>query len=138
MCIRDRGYRDEAFEVYAFDYLVKPFKNERVLATLERIRGLLAGSDRAEPPRDLKPRPNARKRRDRLLLRSRDGVVFLDMDDILLVQRENRQTVLYTVDGSYTTSDTPVSYTHPDVYKRQPWTAASASARWPPPSGRAR
>ena len=44
------GYRDEAFEVYAFDYLVKPFKNERVLATLERIRGLLAGSDRAEPP----------------------------------------------------------------------------------------
>lgn len=100
------GYRDEAFEVYAFDYLVKPFKNERVLATLERIRGLLAGSDRAEPPRDLKPRPAARKRRDRLLLRSRDGVVFLDMDDILLVQRENRQTVLYTADGSYTTSDT--------------------------------
>ena len=87
------GYRDEAFEVYAFDYLVKPFKNERVLATLE-------------PPRDLKPRPAARKRRDRLLLRSRDGVVFLDMDDILLVQRENRQTVLYTADGSYTTSDT--------------------------------
>ena len=74
------GYRDEAFEVYAFDYLVKPFKNERVLATLERIRGLLAGSDRTEPPRDLKPRPAARKRRDRLLLRSRDGVVFLDMD----------------------------------------------------------
>ena len=28
------------------------------------------------------------------------------MDDILLVQRENRQTVLYTADGSYTTSDT--------------------------------
>ena len=92
--------------MHAFDYLVKPFKNERVLATLERIRGLLAGSDRAEPPRDLKPRPAARKRRDRLLLRSRDGVVFLDMDDILLVQRENRQTVLYTADGSYTTSDT--------------------------------
>lgn len=60
------GYRDEAFEVYAFDYLVKPFKNERVLATLERIRGLLAGSDRAEPPRDLKPRPAARKRRDHI------------------------------------------------------------------------
>ncbi|MGI5885345.1 MAG: LytR/AlgR family response regulator transcription factor [Candidatus Spyradocola sp.] len=99
------GYRDEAFEVYAFDYLVKPFKNERVLATLERIRSLLAGPARREADPQRKPKPPQRKRRDRLLLRSRDGVVFLDMEDILLVQRENRQTVLYTADGSYSTSD---------------------------------
>ena len=99
------GYRDEAFEVYAFDYLVKPFKNERVVATLERIRGLLLGGGREEK-RGVKPPPAApARRRDRLLLRTRDGVLFLDMDDILLVQRENRQTVIYTAETSYPTSD---------------------------------
>ena len=29
-------YMADAFEVYAFDYLLKPFKAERALATLER------------------------------------------------------------------------------------------------------
>ena len=33
------GYREEAFAVYAFDYLVKPFRNERVLATLSASAG---------------------------------------------------------------------------------------------------
>ena len=31
-------YMAQAFEVYAFDYMVKPFKLERVMKTLERIR----------------------------------------------------------------------------------------------------
>lgn len=33
-------YMSEAFEVYAFDYIMKPFKMERVNQTLERIRKL--------------------------------------------------------------------------------------------------
>lgn len=40
------------------------------------------------------------------MLKHREGVAFVNMDDILLVQRENRATVLYTVnDGRYVTSD---------------------------------
>ncbi len=31
--------RGKAFAVYAFDYLVKPFRNERVLATLSASAG---------------------------------------------------------------------------------------------------
>ncbi len=101
------GYMSEAFSVYAFDYLMKPFKNERVLATLERIRSLL--NKGAEPAKDETAvrHPSARgKRPGRLLIRNRDGVVFVDMEDILLVQRENRQTVLYTANASYATNDT--------------------------------
>ena len=33
-------YMAQAFEVYAFDYMVKPFKLERVMKTLERIRSV--------------------------------------------------------------------------------------------------
>ena len=40
-------YMAQAFEVYAFDYMVKPFKVERVMKTLERIRQVVGG--RAQP-----------------------------------------------------------------------------------------
>lgn len=98
------GYREEAFSVYAFDYLVKPFKNERVLETLGRIRALMGGEPRQAQAAPA-PAPAPRKRPGKLMIRSRDGVVFVDMGAILLVQRENRQTVLYTADGAYTTND---------------------------------
>ena len=96
-------YMGDAFEVYAFDYLVKPFKVERVLQTLERAR------DRLYPERDEAPLPHRAatvKAAGRMMLRHRDGVVFLSMQDIVLVQREDRQTVIYAKDGGrYVTGD---------------------------------
>ena len=97
------NYRGDAFEVYAFDYLMKPFKVERVIQTLERARDrlMLRGMRPLEPPVS---RPRVAD--GRLMLRHRDGVTFLDLKDILLVQREDRATVLYTLnDGRYVTSD---------------------------------
>lgn len=41
------------------------------------------------------------------MLRHREGVSFVDLEKILLVQREERSTVLYTTDGErYVTGDT--------------------------------
>lgn len=97
------GYREEAFAVYAFDYLVKPFKNERVTETLKRIREMKMPA--AQSSVRSMPLPVRKKRPERLMLRSRDGVVFVDTQDILLVQRENRQTMIYTADGAYPTGD---------------------------------
>ena len=96
-------YMGDAFEVYAFDYLVKPFKVERVIQTLERARDRI--SRREEKPLPLlKPRNQVAA--GRLMLRHRDGVSFLNMQDILLIQREDRATVIYTVgEGRYVTSD---------------------------------
>ncbi len=96
-------YMGDAFEVYAFDYLIKPFKVERVIKTLERAR------DRINR-REEKPLPAFKPRNQvaagRLMLHHRDGVSFLNMQDILLVQREERATVIYTMnDGRYVTSD---------------------------------
>lgn len=91
-------YMAQAFEVYAFDYLIKPFKVERVMKTLERIREVLS---HAAPQQEQKPRI-ARARQpagERIMLRHRDGVSFVAQTDILLVQRENRATVLYATGG---------------------------------------
>lgn len=85
-------YMGEAFAVYAFDYLVKPFKMERVVSTLERVRDRILRA----PDADALPVPQRPKAAPgRLMLRHKDGVTFVDADDILLVQREERATVLY-------------------------------------------
>lgn len=99
------AYMSDAFELYAFDYLVKPFKVERVIKTLERARDRLSAV--LESPL-LTPVPTKKKTIDgRLMLHHRGGVSFLDLKDILLVQREDRATVLYTVgEGRYVTADT--------------------------------
>ena len=96
-------YMGDAFEVYAFDYLLKPFKVERALKTLDLIRMLLSAQQeqkvisRSAP---VKPAP------ERLMLRHKEGLTFIDLDDILLVQREDRTTVIHTGEGErYITSD---------------------------------
>ena len=97
------GYMGDAFEVYAFDYLMKPFKVERVIQTLERARERLMM--RLAPP--VRPQVSApRAASGRMMLRHREGITFVDYEDILLVQREDRSTVIYTrEEGRYVTSD---------------------------------
>ena len=91
------GYMGDAFEVYAFDYLVKPFKVERVMQTLERARNLLRSPETApEPARPPLSRPRVE---GRMMLHHRGGVSFLSFEDIVLIQREERSTVLYTADA---------------------------------------
>ena len=97
-------YMGEAFEVYAFDYLVKPFKMDRLTRTLERIEARL---HKAPAPSVPAPRPEESKiASGRLMLRHRDGITFIDAEDILLIQREERSTVIYTAkEGRYVLSE---------------------------------
>ena len=96
-------YMKSAFEVYAFDYLVKPFKVERALETLRRVRERLGGEltpQAAAIPQVTKPAAR------RLVVHHREGASFLDLTSIILIQREERATVIYTEDGQrYVTQD---------------------------------
>ena len=87
-------YMKSAFELYAFDYLLKPFRAERALQTLARARERLAehrAMRDARPARDMGLK--------RLMLRGREGVNLVDPQDILMVQREERATALILRDG---------------------------------------
>lgn len=97
-------YMGDAFSVYAFDYLLKPFRLERVRQTLERVRSRLRGGAFELEKLSAPHRP---ARTGRLMLRHREGVSFLSLNDILLAQREQRSTVIYTSGGGrYVVGDT--------------------------------
>ncbi len=97
-------YMSDAFSVYAFDYLLKPFKVERAEETLRLARLRLTAPEACPPP---VPPIKAPPTPARMMLRHREGVSFVDLDALMLVQREDRATVLYTQDGQrYVTSDT--------------------------------
>lgn len=102
-------YMASAFEVYAFDYLVKPFRVERAMQTLGRIRERLRGtgegvaeslSDVERVAEAVNPVPG------RMMLKHRDGIGFIDVADIAMVMRENRATIILMKDGArYVVSD---------------------------------
>ena len=87
-------YMGDAFEMYAFDYMLKPFKLDRLRGTLSRIENLLGKEEEPEKPV---------KKLDKLLLKNRDGMSFVDIDEIMLVFREGSRTKIVTRRSSYTT-----------------------------------
>ncbi len=95
-------YMAQAFEVYAFDYMVKPFKLERVMKTLERIRQVMLsrGAEiKSAQEASIAPIRARGAATGRIMLHHKEGVNFVNQADILLVQRENRSTVLYAAGG---------------------------------------
>ncbi|MGB4657578.1 MAG: LytTR family DNA-binding domain-containing protein [Mobilitalea sp.] len=93
-------YRSEAFELYAFDYLVKPFNVERVNQTLDRIRKMSEPENTDHLDKIIK----YEKGLDKLLVKGKESMSFVDIKDIILVQRENNSTVIYTQKDSFITS----------------------------------
>lgn len=95
------GYMPDAFEVYAFDYITKPFKVDRIIKTLNRIKEIEVGEDN-------KIQENAVFQQlvtDKLIIKNKDGINFIDTDNIVLIQREGKSTAIYTTDNKYITSE---------------------------------
>lgn len=95
-------YMPSAFEMYAFDYLVKPFDIARIRHTLERIR---KQSDQAKPA----PGPAAGQKpapQDRLMIKGRDSISIVRTDDIYMVMREGDLSVIRTAKARIETSMT--------------------------------
>ena len=90
-CTAHSKYMPNAFEFYASDYLIKPFKTDRVRQTIRRIY-------KEKAKRKVTPAKT-------IMLKSREGMTFLPVAEILLVYRENRATYIITPEASHTTSE---------------------------------
>jgi len=95
------AYMSKAFELYASDYMVKPFKIERVLTTLERIKDVFVNKEAFI----FKSTPFNKDSLAKLVIKNKEGTSFIDCKDIILIERENRNTLIHTVDEVISTSE---------------------------------
>jgi len=92
------NYTHEAFEVYAFDYLVKPFNLDRIRQTIARIKEVKAkGRESGNYAANVQDRPH------KLALKSSDRQVLVSIQDIIFITRSDRQTIINTTKGTATT-----------------------------------
>jgi len=96
-------YMANAFEIYAFDYLVKPFNLERVEKTLGRIKGMQGNGAVPEESQD-KVVTAPEQHKDKLMIKGKEQMTFLDKKDIIMVERLDGETIITTMDGEFHTS----------------------------------
>lgn len=95
------AYMLEAFELYASDYLIKPFKVERILTTLQRIKEIFVNKDTTIVKHSVATRNNL----DKLVIKNKEGISFIDCKEIIFIERENRNTIIHTIDESLSSSE---------------------------------
>lgn len=91
-------YMANAFEIYAFDYLVKPFNMDRVARTLNRIRNDAGDEefhDRVAQSEQYK---------EKLLIKGKERAYLIDVAEIIMVERAEGATNIVTRTESYRTS----------------------------------
>lgn len=85
-------YMADAFEIYAFDYLVKPFNMERIAKTLQKIT----------KGKEVTPIKN--EECEKLLIKGKEQVQFIDINEIVLIEHVEKQTIITTDSDSFQTS----------------------------------
>ncbi|MFN8396947.1 MAG: LytTR family DNA-binding domain-containing protein [Bacteroidia bacterium] len=103
-------YAIKAFELNAIDYLLKPFNEERLAQTIDKIEA----SPRAKTVEAQQRAIEEIERTDGLRLPfsnkipipTFDRYKLIDYTDVILIEVEERNTVLYTRDKSYTLNQT--------------------------------
>lgn len=86
-------YTAEAFEIYAKDYLVKPFKLHRLLQTIEVIK------------QEIEEKQSGKRgshQKDRVAFKIGNEEIFIYISDIIMFEKADRQVIMYVVCGKYT------------------------------------
>lgn len=97
-------YMANAFEIYAFDYLVKPFDLERLAKTLAKVRTVVGTEEAAAENADAGDSQQAETYRDKLLIKGKDQVLLVDKKDIIMIERTGNVTNIVTGEENFQTS----------------------------------
>lgn len=91
-------YMPEAFEVYAFDYLLKPYKIERLLQTITKIQELLEVRQR-NTLKGGKKIIDSVGIQNKIAVKIDHNLSLIDTNVISYIGREKRKTIIHTDDG---------------------------------------
>ena len=91
-------YMANAFEIYAFDYLVKPFDLERIGKTLGRIKSLSSAkeTEHAETKNEASY--------EKLVIRGKEEINLIDTKDILMIERTDGMCRIVTGEETFLTT----------------------------------
>lgn len=90
-------YSLDAFKLYASDYILKPIDQERVKITFRRIQQML------EIP---KGNSSLDSQASRISINLGNERVFLKLGEIFFIEKNDRHTLIYCVNGKYKTRET--------------------------------
>ncbi len=82
-----REYGADAFDLNAFDYLVKPYSKERVIATFNRLK------------------EKHKKKITKLSIYNEDKIIVIDVNDIIYIESDQRGINIFTKDKKYTMNE---------------------------------
>jgi two-component system response regulator LytT len=94
----------EAFELNAIDYITKPFMEQRISQTFEKIKKLKEAQQAGDA---LSETRQTEKRKSKLAVAQGDRIIMVDMEKIVYIGTEDRQVILKTVDTRFKI-DTPL------------------------------
>jgi two-component system response regulator LytT len=94
----------QAFELYAFDYLLKPYNENRIRQTLDKLMKL--GKNREDGSRIAPPASRtAVEQTGKLAVEIDDRIVLIDRDTILFIGLIEGKTIIKTEENEYKTGD---------------------------------
>lgn len=98
-------YAIQAFEVNAIDYVLKPFEENRVRHTIERIRSRKSG--RSSSPdmnlllEQIKQGAVCTPKINKIAVQDRETLVLLNPEEIFYISREGREILIHTNNRKY-------------------------------------
>jgi DNA-binding LytR/AlgR family response regulator len=101
----------KAFDLNAIDYLLKPFNEERLEACLEKVRRLddnlrTVAKEQHEKIEELDEESMKIPFSTKIPIPTFDRYKLVDFDEVVCIEVEDRNTILYTLDKSYTLNQT--------------------------------
>jgi two-component system LytT family response regulator len=91
-------YMANAFEIYAFDYLVKPFDLERITRTLARIKSMTVPHEKESAA------AKSDSSFEKLVIRGKEQINLIDTKDIIMVERTDGMSRIVTKDEIFLTT----------------------------------
>lgn len=96
-------YMANAFEIYAFDYLVKPFDMERIGKTLGKIRAMSESESEGGSVKSAADRPEP-VHEEKLLIKGKEEINLVDVNDIIMIEKTDGMARIVTREEVFLTS----------------------------------
>lgn len=100
----------KAFELNAIDYLLKPFNEERLGNCLDKIKGSPRGKYLSQQKKGIKNLETNSEISlpfsNKIPIPTFDRYKLIDFDEVVCIEVEERNTILYTAEKSYTLNQT--------------------------------